>query len=128
MAKFVNDTVLDTLLAYIADNCTRVTVCATQPTTYTEGNATYALADVTVTAGAGNGDFTIGDGDTNGRKLRLLQQTDIPVDTSGTALHVAFLNVSGTALLAVTTCTSQALTAGNTVTVPAFDIEVSDPS
>jgi hypothetical protein len=32
------------------------------------------------------------------------------------------------ALLYVTTCTSQALTAGNTVTVPAWDIEIADPS
>lgn len=128
MAKLVPDARLDAMLATIADNCTRVTICSTQPTTYTEGNATYALADVTVTAGAGNGDFTIGNGDTNGRKLTLLQQTGVTVDTSGTAQHIALLDVTNSALLAVTTCTSQAVTSGNTATINAFDIEISDAS
>jgi hypothetical protein len=128
MAKFIHDDVLDALLAAIADNCKRITVCSTQPTTYTEGNSTNKLADVDTTEGAGNGDFTLANGDTNGRKLTIAQQADVPVDTSGTAQHVALLDVDNSKLLAVMTCTSQALTAGNTVTIPAFDIEASDPS
>jgi len=126
MAKLIPDAVLDDMLGVIADNCTKVTICSTQPTTYTEGNATYALADVTVTAGAGNGDFTLGSGDTSGRKLTLAQQTGVSVDTSGTAAHIALLDVANSALLAVTTCTSQAVTSGNTATINAFDIEISD--
>lgn len=126
MAKFVPDATLDAFLDYIADNCTRVTICSTQPTNYTEGNATYALADVTVTAGVGNGDFTVANGDTSGRKLTLVQQTGVTVDSSGTAAHIALLDVSNTTLLAVTTCTSQAVTSGNTATINAFDIEVLD--
>lgn len=126
MGKLVPDARLDIFLAAIANECTRVTICSTQPTTYTEANSTYALADVTVTAGDGNGDFTIANGDTNGRKLTLLQQTGVTIDTSGTAQHIALLDVAGTELLAVTTCTSQAVTAGNTATINAFDIEISD--
>lgn len=126
MGKLIPDAKLDEMLATIADQCTRVTICSTQPTTYTEGNSTYALADVTVTAGAGNGDFTIGNGDTNGRKLTLLQQTGVTIDASGTAAHIALLDVAGTELLAVTTCTSQSVTSGNTATINAFDIEISD--
>lgn len=126
MAIFAPDTTLDNMLDTIADNCTRVTICSTQPTTYTEANATYALADVTVTAGAGNGDFTIGNGDTSGRKLTLLQQTGITVDSSGSAQHIALLDVTNTTLLAVTTCTSQTVTAGNTATINAFDLELRD--
>lgn len=126
MAIFAPDATLDGMLDYIADNCTRVTICSTQPTTYTEANATYALADVTVTAGAGSGDFTIGNGDTSGRKLTLLQQTGVTVDASGTAQHIALLDVTGTALLAVTTCTSQSVTSGNTATINAFDLELRD--
>jgi hypothetical protein len=34
----------------------------------------------------------------------------------------------GSILLAVTTCTSQALTSGNTVTTPNFDFEFTDPT
>lgn len=128
MGKLIPDARLDIFLDAIANECTRVTICSTQPTTYTEANATYALADVTVTAGAGNGDFTKGDGDTNGRKLTLLQQTGVTIDSGGTAAHIALLDVAGTELLAVTTCTSQAVTSGNTATINAFDIEISDAS
>ncbi|HET8708938.1 MAG TPA: hypothetical protein VFL85_01515 [Candidatus Saccharimonadales bacterium] len=125
MAKAANDSVLDALLAKIA-TATSLTVCSAQPTTRTEAVTTYKLADVTLTAGDGNGDFTIANGDTSGRKVTVAIQSDIAIDASGTATHVALCDASS--LLFVTTCTSQALTASNTVTVPAWDIEVGDPS
>ena len=126
MAKIVHDDVLDGALNIIKNNCTRLTVCSTQPTTYTEGNATYALADVTVDST----DFTAANGDTNGRKLTTAAQTGVLIDASGTAAHIALLDVANSKLLYVTTCTSQALTANgsNTVNVPAFDIEIADPT
>lgn len=125
MAKWANDDVMDAALDKIATG-TILTVCSAQPANRTEAVTTYKLADVVVTAGDGNGDFTIGNGDTNGRKVTVSQQDNIPVDSSGTATHIAICD--GTDLLLVTTCTSQALTAGNTVTVPAFDDEIADPS
>lgn len=128
MAKFINDSVLDAMLLAIADNCKRITVCNAQPTTYTEGNATFALADITTTEGTGGGDFSLANGDVSGRKLIVAQQADVPIDTSGTATHIALLDVDNSVLLAVTTCTSQALTSGGTVTIPTFDVEVQDPS
>ena len=128
MGKLVPDARLDMFLAAIANECTRVVICSTQPTTYTEANATYMLAQHTVTAGDGLGDFTIANGDTNGRKLTTLQQTGVAITNSGTAQHIALLDVVGTELLAVTTCTSQAVTSGNTATINAFDIEISDAS
>lgn len=124
MAKSVHDDVLDGALNIIKNNCTRLTVCSSQPTTYTEGNATFALADVTVDST----DFTVANGDTNGRKITTAQQASVPVDTTGTAQHIALLDVANSKLLYVTTCTSQALTSGNTVTVPAWDIEIADPT
>ena len=127
MAKWANDNVMDAALAYVATG-TLVTVCSAQPTTYTEASATYKLADVVVTAGNGNGDFTLANGDVSGRKVTVEQQANVPIDTSGTATHVA-ISISGSStLLYVTTCTSQVLTSGGTVTVPAWDIEISDPS
>lgn len=125
MAKYQNDTGYDTGLAWFAD-CDTVTVCSTQPTNYTEATVTYKLADVTVTAGDGNGDFTIGAGDVSGRKLTLAQQADVPIDADGTAAHVAICQSVGTTLRYVTTCTSQALTSGGTVTIPTFDLEITD--
>lgn len=127
MAKSVSDAVLDGALDVAAD-ADRIFVCSAEPTNYTEASSTFALADVTVTAGAGNGDFTIANGDTNGRKLTVAAQTGINVDTSGTATHIAVAKSVGTLLRVVTTCTSQALTSGNTVNTPAFDYEIADPT
>ena len=121
MAKFASDAVLDALLDAVAAG-TILTVCSAQPTTRTEAVTTYALADVVTDSG----DFSKADGDTSGRKVTVGQQDNVPVDSSGTATHVAVCD--GTDLLYVTTCTSQVLTSGNTVTVPAWKIEVSDPS
>lgn len=121
MAKFASDAVLDALLDTVATG-TILTVCNAQPTSRTEAVTTYKLADVTIDGS----DFTKGNGDVNGRKVTISQQDDIPVDDDGTATHVAICD--GTNLLYVTTCTSQVLTNGNTVTVPAWDIEVADPS
>jgi hypothetical protein len=124
MAKIVHDDVLDGALNIIKNNCTRMVACSAQPTSYTEGNATYALADVTMASG----DFTNANGDTNGRKTTVAAKSTITVDTTGTANHVCLLDVTNSKLLYVTTCTSQALTSGNTVNFPAWDIEIADPT
>lgn len=126
MGKSVHDDVLDGALNVIKNNCTRQVACSAQPTTYAEANATYALADVTLASG----DFTVANGDTNGRKVTVGAKTGALIDTSGTATHIALLDVSNSKLLYVTTCTSQALTANgsNTVNFPAWDIEIADPT
>jgi hypothetical protein len=127
MGKLIPDAQLDAFLKTIADNCNKVVICSTQPTTYTEANATYKLGEIATTTGDGNGDFVISDGDTNGRKLRLLQQTGVPISATGSAQHIALLDTVNSKLLAVTTCTSQTVTNGNTATINAFDpVEVAD--
>lgn len=125
MPKFAPDAILDKMADYIIANCTRLVVCSTQPTTYAEANATFALADVTVDSA----DFTKANGDVSGRKFTVAPQTGVLIDASGTAGHIALLNVAGSELLYVTTCTAQALTANgtNTVNVATFDVEVADP-
>lgn len=120
MAKWQNDLMLDAALDYIKNNATVLTVCSAQPTTYAEATSTYKLADVTVDST----DFTHANGDTSGRKTTVAAQSAVPIDTTGTATHIALC--SGTVLLYVTTCTSQALTSGGTVDVPAWDIELAD--
>lgn len=126
MAKATPDAVLDQMADDLIATVTRQVVCSAQPTTYTEANSTFALADVTVDSG----DFTKANGDTSGRKVTVAAQTGVLIDTSGTATHIALLDVSGTALKYVTTCTSQALVANgtNTVNIPAWDIEIADPA
>lgn len=126
MAKIVHDDVLDGALNIIKNNCTRMTACSAQPTTYAEGNATYALADVTMASG----DFTAANGDTSGRKLTVAAKSSVLIDTTGTANHIALLDVTNSKLLYVTTSSSQSLTANgsNTVNFPAWDIELADPA
>ena len=121
MAKRAHDNVLDGLLDVIAAG-NIMTVCSAEPTTRAEAVTTYALADVALASG----DFTKADGDTSGRKITIAQKATVPVDANGTATHIAICD--GTRLLYVTTCTSQLLTAGNTVTLPAWKVEVADPS
>lgn len=127
MAKRVHTDVLDGALNVIKNNCTRMVVCNAEPTTYTEANATFALADVTMASG----DFTLANGDGAGntpRKVTVAAKSGVTIDTTGTATHVALLDVTNSKLLEVTTCTSQALTAGNTVNFPAWKIEIAAPT
>lgn len=120
MAKAVDNSVLDAALDKIA-TATTMTVCSGQPANYA-GIAAVALGDAVMSGG----DYTNADGDTSGRKVTVGAKTSQAVDTSGTATHVALDD--GTTLLFVTTCTSQALTSGNTFDTPAFDIEIADPT
>tara|TARA_Y100000310_G_scaffold149860_1_gene149248 strand:+ start:2104 stop:2496 length:393 start_codon:yes stop_codon:yes gene_type:complete len=130
MAKFISDNVTDAALAYIADNGDKLAVCTSQPTTYTELSSDYKLAIETMTTGHGNGDYTIADGDVSGRKLTMTAQSAISIDTTGTAQHVAIGKSSATTdvLLVATLPLSQALTATNTVTIPAFKYTLPDPT
>lgn len=126
MAKSAPDAMIDAALDYVASG-DRMVVCSTQPTTYTEAMTTYNLATVTLTAGAGNGDFTKAD-DTSGRKLTMTAKSALPITASGNAQHVAICTVSGSVLRYVTTCTSQALVSGGTVDVPSWKINIADPT
>lgn len=125
MGKSVNDIVLDQALEYIQANGDRWCICNAEPTTYLEATDTFKLADVDVTAG----DYTgASPGDVSGRKMRMNSKTAVPVDADGTATHVAIVKTGTSTLLYVTTCTSQVLTSGNTVNMPAWDIEIAAPT
>lgn len=126
MGMSVHDDVLDGALNVIKNNCTKQVACSAQPTTYTEALTTYALATATMTST----DFTAANGDTSGRKLTTAAKSGVLIDVSGTATHIAQLDVTNSKLLAVTTCTSQALTANgsNTVNFPAWKREIADPA
>ena len=122
MAKSIGDAVLNAALAKIA-TCTHQTVCSGEPANYA-GIAAVALAPKTVTAGDGNGDWTIAAGAQ--RKVTTTAHSGVSITASGTATHIAYDD--GTTLLAVTTCTSQVLTSGGTVTIPAHKFEFASPT
>lgn len=124
MAKFVPDAILDEQAAIYA-TATILHVCSTQPANYA-GIAALSLASVVLTPGIGNGDFTASNGDTSGRKVTVAAQNAVDVTASGTAGHIVLAISGSSKLLHITTCTGQSLTSGNTVNVPAYDIEMAD--
>jgi hypothetical protein len=122
MGVMVQDAVMDAALDEVA-TATRLDVTSDSSTPTDLSNT---LANVTLTAGDGNGDYVIADGDSSGRKITVAQQADVSITGSGTAKHIV-LSLAGTIKL-VTTCTDQVLTSGGTVTVPAFSYTLPDPS
>jgi hypothetical protein len=125
MAKWANDLLMDAALNYVRSNCDKMIACSAQPTTYAEATSTYALADVAMTVDT---DYTLGDGDASGRKIRTAAKNAVPIDVTGQATHVALVKTGDSTLRYVTTCTSQQLTSGGTVDFPQWDIEIADPS
>lgn len=123
MAKQAPDATIDAMFDYV-DQCTVQHVCSAEPANYA-GIAAVSLASVTMTADT---DYTKANGDTSGRKVTVAAKSGVSVASSGTATHIAIARVADTTLRYVTTCTSQALTSGNTVNIPAWKIEVADPT
>jgi hypothetical protein len=124
MAKSVSTAVLDLALNQLKNNSNKMVVCSAQPTTFLEGNATFMLANVAMAST----DYTLAAGDTSGRKVTMGAKTGVSITNSGTATHVALVNTTGSTLDLVTTCTSQAISTGGTVDIPAWKWEINLPT
>src|SRR5512139_3932100 len=122
MAKYRNDLMLDAAFDWVRARVTKINVCSTQPTTYAQATSTYMLAQGTLTSTG----ITVTNGDTNGRKMHVASKTGLTVSVTGTAAHVALSGSTGSTLLLVTTCTTQALTTGNTVNIPTWKDTIAD--
>ena len=134
MAKLVADAVLDAALQYLEDNVDWLAVCEGAPTTYEHAHSNRGTGAGKALAHSVTPTFTgpVDDGTgILGRKTTVDEEAAMTVDMSsvgGGADHVALCDVSAVALLYVTTCTAQALTAGNTVTALAWKIQIGDPT
>lgn len=126
MGKLVDDSVLDGALNIIKNNATQISVCKDTPTDYSTATTagTHRLA---LKTGLTSGSYTGPADDASGRKLSTVEHAAISVSNSGTATHVCLCGTAAT-LYYVTTCTSQVLTAGNTVTIPIWKINIADPT
>ncbi len=111
MARDVPNAIIDQMLDLIEG--TTLHICSGQPADYA-GIAAVELAVTTIT-----GSYTKANGTPSGRQTTCPAQSGITVDTNGTANHVAISNGTDT-LQSVTTCTSQAVTAGGTLDTSAF--------
>lgn len=130
MARLAADDVLDdgldAMKAAVDAVAGEMTICEGAPTTFEHADSNKGTATGKVLARVVNPKLTIAD-DTSGRKVTISAETGITIDVSGTADHIALTNGTDKLWFA-TTCTSQALVAGGTVDVPAWKINVQDPT
>ena len=120
MAKLITDAFIDGGLDKFG-TATRITVLSAQPASISDITTTYKLASTTLSCG----DFTKANGDSSGRKSTVAQKSSVSITASGTATHVSYDDGTD---YAVTTCTSQALTSGGSVTIPTCKLEIADPT
>lgn len=126
MAKSAYTLILDQALNYVKNNGGSLCVCSAEPFTYAQAITNYMLA---IKTGLSAASFTgPSDDGSGGRRLQVNQQTGVAVLFSGTATHIALVDDGNSALFLVTTCTSQVLTAGNTVTIPAWYYTIAAPT
>ena len=120
----LNDRVFDNGLTVLDTEANKITITSQEATTYTEGNATYALGEATSISISAPGDRTGG-----GRKVTVSAITSGSVTGTGTATHYAILDTVNSRLLAAGSLTSsQAVTSGNTFSLSSFDIGIPDPA
>jgi hypothetical protein len=125
MAKWANNLIADWgLNAGFQQIAIRVAIATAQPATYANWG-TYAVGTLAIASA----NFTLGTGDTNGRKLTLGAAT-IVVGTSGTVTHICFAATAGSGtLIFAGTCAPTAVTAAGTVILAAWDVdEINDPT
>lgn len=132
MAYRISDTVFDEALNYLKNNCTRVVLLDADPgssysdaTTANGSGSGMNLASVTVSST----NFTLADRTGGGRKVTVDAQNSVSVTTSGDASHIAWLDVSNTAVLFTTELTTvrTGLVGGSdTVDIPAHFAAILD--
>lgn len=126
--------VMDSGLGFLKANVEKITVCNSSAIT------TYAMAKQAGTEyKAGSSDFAVALASTDfvianstraggGRKLTTPAMTNLTVTAAGNAYHICMLSDTSSALLQVTQCTLKALTTDDTVTIPAYRVEIADPT
>ena len=102
MQTFIADAAKDAAANHIKDNANQQVMCQGRPASYAEatsdlGAGGKALGETAVAAG----DFTLADGDVDGRKLTVGQKTGVAVDVQGTWDHTALVDTVSMELLSV---------------------------
>jgi hypothetical protein len=130
--KYCSDSMLDAALEWVKTNgkkmyVTTASIDSGSTPSYSKITSSAALTGAISMASLAS--VSLAAGDTSGRKLTVPQAASVSVTASGTAARICLVNSSGSGTVTyITTCTSQAVTTGNTITIPNFDIEVRDPS
>lgn len=120
MAKGLSDNTLDATLAELA-TCDRLDISSdVNPV-----DLTGSLANVTLTPGDGNGDYTIEDDPTSGRRLVVAAQSGIDTTAAGTPA-TAILSLGGV-IKGFTSVSGSALTFPGVTNISTFNLRGADP-
>lgn len=119
--SYLSPNVLDSGLAYLQANGTRLDICSSEPATYAN-IATYTLGNKACTVGAP------GARTPNGRKVTMTAISGGSVTGTGTAGYWAISNGSNELLAANSLSASQAVTQNNTFSLGAIDIGIPNPA
>lgn len=123
MPKFANSLVMDAAFDYI-DQADTVRVLSA----YTAGDSHATVVSNTLASTAiAEGEYVKAAGDVSGRKVTVGAKNGVAVGANGIATHIALTRTADSSVRYVTTCTSQSLTSGNTVNIPAWKIEITAP-
>jgi hypothetical protein len=121
---YLNDRVYDNGLTVLDTEGTRLDICSTEPTTYTQATTTYTLGNKTSLSIGAPAART-----PTGRKVTVAAITDGAVTATGTAGFWAITDPTNSRLLAANALSAtQAVTNGNVFTLPAFDIGIPAPA
>ena len=121
--SFLNDEVHDQGLDYADTNGTRIDICSTEPTTYTEATSTYTEGNKT---GLNTG--TAEDGTPDGRRVIVPTFSDGSVTGTDTVTHWALTDGSSILVAVGALSSSQGVTSGNTFSLDAISITSRDPA
>lgn len=119
----VNAWGLDNGLLGLKAQGTHIYICSQEPLTYADATSTYALGNQSF--GAGNVFTGPTDRTPNGRKITTVAVTSGSVTGTGTAMRWAIVDsVNSRLLIDNDLAASQAVTAGNVFSIPAFDFGI----
>jgi len=122
MATLAN-AVFDDGLSTLTTNGTRLDICSTEPTTYTEATSTYTLGNEGTLSIGSPADRTGG-----GREVTVAAITDASITSTGTAAFYAITNGSDTLYATGSLSSSQGVSSGNTFSLGSFTIGIPDPA
>lgn len=109
-------------LNYLTSAVTHIAVCSTRPATPAEAwGSTLCLARSSA-ANVGAPAST-----TNGWTVPTTSHSGLTVRNAGAADHIALLATTAT-LVYVTMCSTVSLTTSDTVSLPSFNVRISDPT
>jgi len=134
MGFYTTDTILDKGLEFLIANCDGMTLCSSQPASFSEAyfsSDSVVLARTSSVAGFfTSDDFSIGDSTraSGGRALATSTVSGLTIVTSSQCSACAMVSVTSSELLHVVKVTPVALTTAGTANLNSFKVETADPT